>query len=446
MPFDFGRTVKQSVVFILYLGLTLILCASVIQEGGEAYAGDLGAYVATLIVAFGIFTIILQKYTINAASSGTFKNSLLNRTADVLLAAAAAFVVVHILWLGHIPLVTGASINDYYDVMRVRQGIFFDALPVFRYGPNLLLKSLFPFLILYFYVVGRRVHFWCAVVIATLYGAALMNKMFIVIPIAPIFLLLIMRRKIFLAASILALPVAMLAILVFVQNPHTRPTFWTAPEDATASGKPLIIERSVTASMAANMTADMTAEKMTEKMEGMLGVKLAANIDGIVFPAFQFFQTIYIRIFVIPGQVVKAWFNNIPSNLPYANGCGYRWASGLLGCEFRFIPQLIHDIENPALVAEGIKGTMTAANFMEDYANFGRWGLIFSGIFMGFLLSLIGAIYRKNWRSALLLNLIPVMMLIELPLSTILWTGGWAVTTLLYLVFRERMGNLELTQ
>lgn len=82
---------------------------------------------------------------------------------------------------------------------------------------------------------------------------------------------------------------------------------------------------------------------------------------------------------------------------------------------------------------------MTAASFMEDYANFGYAGLVLSGVLFALLLAFIARMFSGDWRWALILNFIPIAMMIELPLSTVLLTGGWAVTLMLYLIFRDRL-------
>lgn len=407
---------KQSAAFFLYLALTLILVCSVTRQSGTAFVDDLVSYLVALILAFLAFSVAARKLRISDFGSGRPPLLPLAALANLLLAASILFIAGHFVSLGGVPLIKGALDNDYYSIMRTRQSIFMDAPGLFRYGANLLLKSLFPFLILYFYAVRDMKRFWITLFVAICYGAALMNKIFIVIPAFPIIVFLFYKRRFKMAGMALALPVALLAILVFVQNPQVRPKLWTPVGMATASGAPMVTERS---------NGDQI------------------QVDVTASPAYQFVETIYLRTIVIPGQVVTAWFRHIPENLPYAKGCAYRWAAAILRCEFQFMPQKVHDIENPILVREGIKGTMTAANFMEDYANFGRAGLIGSGIVMGFLLALIGVIYGVRWRVAILLNLIPIAMLVELPLSTILLTGGWAFTTLLYALFKSRIDELE---
>lgn len=419
---------KNSAVFLLYCGLLAALCRSVTAESGFTNTPYLLTYAGSLLLSYLLFSRLLG---IRGVSSGAPKMPadsrlarISDRLANGLLAGCAIFIALHFFYLGQVPVLGGIVSNDYYDIMRIRQSVFFEAPAVFRYLPNIVLKSLIPFLLLYFYVTGRRRIFLIALGVGTFYGLALMNKMFVVILYAPLMLYLLFSRRFFLAARMALIPVAALALLVFVQNPQVRPEFWTPRDKATASGKPLIIE-------APTLAETMAARKKTESSS---------------YPVVQFVETIYLRIFVVPGQVVAVWFSNIPARLPFANGCGYRFVAAIRGCEFQFYPSLVHDIENPILVREGVHGTMTAASFMEDYANFGYRGLVLSGVVFAFLLAFIARMFSGDWRWALMLNFIPVAMMIELPLSTVLLTGGWAVTLLLYLVFRDRLKSAAETK
>lgn len=418
---NIGRRAKESAVFLLYCGLLAVLYYSIISESGPKSAPQLLTYAGSLLLSYGLFRKLLFKGDgREAARKDRQAISFIkypDRFADGLLIVCAIFIASHFFYLGYVPVADGILSNDYYDIMRIRQSVFFEAPAVFRYLPNIILKSLLPFLLLYYCVVGQKGRFWLSMVIATFYGVALMNKMFVVILYAPLMLYLLFNRRFFTAAWIALLPLGALALLVFVQNPQVRPELWTARGAATASGKPLVIE------------APTTLEQLVEKKK----------TQSSAYPALQFVETIYLRVFVVPGQVVTVWFSNIPQKLPFANGCGYRLIAAIRGCEFRFFPSLVHDIENPILVREGVRGTMTAASFMEDYANFGNKGLVLSGIVLALLFALIARLFAGNWRWALILNFIPVAMMIELPLSTVLLTGGWATTFLLYPIFRARL-------
>jgi len=412
---------KKSAVFLLYCALLAVLCSSVVAQSGSENSFPLLVYAASLALGYMLFYRLLcrqgQAQAPHEEQPGAGFTPRSDRLADGLLVACTGFIVLHFAYLGQVPVVTAILSNDYYDIMRIRQGVFFEAPALFRYPPNILLKSVLPFLMLYYCAAGRQKRFWVTVALATFYGLAMLNKMFVVILYAPLVLYLLFKRRFLVAGVIALIPVGALALLVFVQNPHIRPEFWTPRNLATASGKPLVIE-------APTVLAALAAKKQAESP---------------TYPAFKFMETIYLRIFVVPGQVVSVWFSNIPERLPFANGCGYRVVAALRGCEFQFYPALVHDVENPILVAEGIHGTMTAASFMEDYANFGVRGLVLGGALLALLLALIARLFGGNWRWALIFNLIPIAMMMELPLSTVLLTGGWASTLLLYHLFR---GNL----
>ncbi|MCE4061557.1 hypothetical protein LXM60_15230 [Pandoraea sputorum] len=401
----------ESAVFLLYCAMFGMLSFSILNESDGRFGEYLTLYFVSLVVAYIGFRFLFSKYRASSASQRQQWLQGSNRAADILLAVSCAIIVAHFIYLGHIPLFTASMSNDYFGVMRVRQAIFFDAPAVFRYLPNFVLKSFLPFLTLYFYVQGARWRFVFTMLLGLLYGVALLTKIFVVIPLLPLILYLVLRGRFVKAIGCTALIAAFLAILVFVQNPQVRPTFWTSPDQVTMSGTPLYTE-----------SAPVPAKARTAS-----------------YPAFQFVETIYIRVFAIPGQVITAWFNDIPAKVPFAHGCGYRWLAAIRGCEFQFFPQLVHDIENPILVAQGVHGTMTAASFMEDYANFGGKGMVFGAVMMAFVLALVASVFGREWRWALVMNCIPIGLLIELPLTTVLLTGGWALTILLFLVFRHSL-------
>jgi hypothetical protein len=417
LPENIRNRVRHSAAFLLYCGLFLVLFVSVLTQSGSRNLPYLLVYSAALLLSYGLFLRLFRPVG-GAASGGSYSKRFLpmaDSIANGLLIASVLFILLHFAYLGQIPVFAGIRNNDYYDIMRIRQSVFYEASAPFRYVPNLLVKSVLPFLLLFYSVTARRKLFWFAVVLGTFYGLSLLNKMFVVILFAPLILHLCLSKRLFTAARMMLIPLAALALLVFVQNPHIRPEFWTARDKATAAGKPLVVEGNV-------------SHKYTESAS---------------YPASQFIETIYLRVFIVPGEVVTAWFNNIPANLPFANGCGYRLVAAARGCEFRFFPSLVHDIENPRLVKEGVHGTMTAASFMEDYANFGTKGLVLSGVLLALVLTLVARLFAGNWRWALILNFIPISMMLELPLTTVMLTGGWALSLLLYYVFRARLGEVD---
>ena len=333
-----------------------------------------------------------------------------------LLIVSIAFVFAHFLYLGHVPVIDGLLEKEYYAVMLIRQSIFEgDVGAIWRYGPNILVKSAFPFLVFYF---ASKSRFWfiLSLLVGGFYAIALMNKIFIILLILPAFIRLIFELRLVRAVALGIVPLVGFTILINVQNPHQRPELLVEAVDWVLQ----------TVLPEYNRTMAVRAAKNLE----IVSVPRSADIDRVKVVT----NSLYIRVVQIPGLVMTDWFENIPAKLPFGHGCGYRWMAPLVGCEYKSYAAAINDLEHPELVEMGINGTMTSASFMEDYANFGMAGLVFSGIIFATILALLGRLFRVHWKDSLALNSIPLFLLLEIPLSTVILTGGWFLTIILYLL------------
>ena len=87
----------------------------------------------------------------------------------------------------------------------------------------------------------------------------------------------------------------------------------------------------------------------------------------------------------------------------------------------------------PKHAKKGLKGNVNVASFMYEYANFGVYGLILSGVFLGLLFVSIEKIFVNNITLKLAINLIPVLILSSQAITTLLFSGGWGLSILLYL-------------
>jgi hypothetical protein len=78
---------------------------------------------------------------------------------------------------------------------------------------------------------------------------------------------------------------------------------------------------------------------------------------------------------------------------------------------------------------------------MTDYANFGSWGFVISGLVLALLFAALGLVFRDDWKAALALTAVPIMLLMEIQLSTVILTGGWFLTVLFYLMWCRSPGG-----
>lgn len=158
-------------------------------------------------------------------------------------------------------------------------------------------------------------------------------------------------------------------------------------------------------------------------------------------PAFLpgWMKGIFHRVVFVPGEVVASWFAVIPSELDFAYGCGYRVLAILLECEHQNFPELVYALYNKSLVDEGLMGTMNAASFMEEYANFGFLGLAGSAVFMAVLLYLLGLMFYGKRCVGIALNTGPILYLSSGALLTLMVSGGWLTSLLLFALFYEEL-------
>jgi hypothetical protein len=150
-----------------------------------------------------------------------------------------------------------------------------------------------------------------------------------------------------------------------------------------------------------------------------------------------FAYAIYKRVLLIPGKMVADWFKHVPADKPFLKGCGYRFLAPVLNCEFHNYAQELYPIFYPEYAKRGIQGNVNVAHFVYDYANFGWKGLLLSGFVMGILLSLIEILFLESIVYKFSINIFYILMLSSSALTTLLFSGGWGLMILLYLLFKK---------
>jgi len=417
-----------------------MLFSSVALESGFAYVGHMSLYFIALFVSYFTLSrgmsIFLPDIFESREMRISFRDGLSRRASTTLLICSLLFVVLHFIYLGHVPVITAFLEDGYYDIMLIRQSIFFEAPVVYRYVPNFLVKSIFPLLLLYFFLTSKS-KFWITLAVGSFYAIALMNKLFVVLIVMPLSVFFVLDRKYFRVFFLSWVPILGLMLIVFTQNPMIRPIVWSDISNQLSRYAP----RSSEIESIRNPTLAAEVYRLSAAIIQPRESEVANGSD--IRSYFQFVDTVYRRVFVIPGQVVSAWFRRIPADIPFAEGCASRPIASIKGCEFINMPRLMNDLEMPELAKQGIHGTMTAASFMEDYANFGLKGLIFSGVSLGLVLAIVGWLFSTTWRWSLVINLIPIALLIELSLTTVLLSGGWLLSLLLYWIFRDEFESTE---
>jgi hypothetical protein len=438
--------ITTHVALLLYVMMVGLLMASLVAASSLAYVHFVLIFLTSLLISYALFWKLASRIDLGLAVGGCAARG--DRAAVLLLIIAVAFVVAHFVRLGGIPVVHGMLELDYYVVMLIRQYVFHDELhALWRYGPNILVKSVFPFLAFYF-LFRSRLLLVVTLVIGGLYGISLMNKMFIVLLVIPAAISALIVRRWLAVAGLAMIPALGLAFIIQVQNPHLQPQAFVDAMDQLRTHTSLSLaesERSALIRYYEVQSAIIAAEAAAEaeaagRLLGHHGDRSKVFLPDVVRKDKDTntlslaVDTLYRRVFLVPGNVMTSWFSLVPSYLPFAEGCGYRWLAPLIGCKYVAYSVVVNSIENPGLGSRGVRGSMTAASFVEDYANFGKVGLVVSGMVMAAILAIIGRLFGTAWQANIALNAVPLILLLELPLSTVILTGGWIVTLLLYLI------------
>lgn len=394
----------------LYLVAMIWVWAGIFYASGTAYIGYAGLLAiafmgaAGLIFIFGIpvFGPIAQ---MDMGAAG-------HRTAVALVALVVALIGVHWLALGRIPIIAAFGTNSQMQAALIRDSIHQARIPFESYIPTLVVRSIVPFLAIYFIYHRRFGLSWVVMLIGLAYGLSLMQKSYPLLVLVPPGLYCLITRRPVRMAAILAIAVAAVLVAFVAASPRYRPLAF-APAMQTTNPQP-----HAPAPPKQPQTGPAPHRPGIAKMTGAGASALAR------------------RVFVLPGKVVADWFATFPARLPFEHGCGYRFVAPFVGCPFVNTPKRLYPLFYQRNAAAGVHGNYNAAHFAVEYANFGPPGLIVSGILAALVLA--GAAItteRAGLAGVLALNFAPIMTLSSGALHTILLTGGWLLVMILTFAF-----------
>lgn len=360
----------------------------------------------------------LAFFVFYAAISFWFKNKLNLRNIQfnlpvskdwanaALFGFTVIFTIIHFVYLGNVPIVDALNTLDYYKIAFIRQDINNHDASLIKYISAFTVKGVIPFALLYFSIVNKRLFYWFLPV-AIFYSLALMQKSLIVSVMVPTIIYALLNRKFIKAALFSFISITGVFVLVYATNPSLRASQEEIRAAMLKNGKEY------------NMEADRSVS------ESFMTASSA----------------IYTRVFITTGLVAGHWFDNIPNKYPYAKGCGYHFLAPALGCNYDDYDysRIIYDDTYKREAKLGLKGTVTVASFVYDYANFGYIGLIYSGLFLALFFVLLEGWYDENHKFSISINILFVFWLTSGAFTTQLVSGGWLVTMVLYKFYRRNL-------
>lgn len=311
-----------------------------------------------------------------------------------------AIVSLHYLFLNSLPLLQVLSADSDIAISVIRQEGYF-GLPLWmRYASDLAIKSLGPLLLILTAYFRSRL-FWFVLAAGSIYTTMLVARILPAIFLMPLVVYYLMIRQWLRAISAGALMLVLVVTVTTLSSTSMRAESFMLPVTIGAAGGP----------------SDVEADSW------MATSPIYALLD---------------RIMLVPGRVTEQWFSYYRNN-PLEGGCAYQRLAPLLGCPFVNVPTKLYAHFYPENVAAGMNGSLNAATFMLDYANFGEIGFVASAV-LGALLMLAVTVLFSSHPLALPLNLSLLLSLMETNLFTALGSGsGWLLTTSVFILLFRRL-------
>lgn len=377
-------------VFWLFNVVILILFIGMVATSGWKYADRLLIVIATFSLAY-----FASHRWIGFPKSGFRFRALeaigrIRYLNEILFVGCTGIFVLDIIAAGGPPALRAGSVTTVKEFTELRGNIHCGSNSLFVYLSAWNIKAFIPFALLHFALTKRRLLFYLLLAMAAFYAFAMMQKSFIVSMLAPLTILMLLRRK-FRQVGLLATIAVAILVLQTAQLSHL------ISKDETYTNK------------SSEPVTWMSVPKALLK-----------------------------RVFIVPGEIVSKWFEVVPEKKPYLYGDGYKIIAKLKGHRFVEYNEELYPVIRPEYARQGMTGTVNVATFMREYANFGYWGLVLAGCILGFFFVVLERLFSEHKLLFITLNVFPILLLSSSNLLTLLFSGGWIITILMYLVFRQQ--------
>ena len=414
----FIEILKTNSLFVLYTFVFLLLINGVVYISGTTYLPELALYYFTFVIALFLFK--LAGFTNKLANNKiigkiTLQKDLALKTAKILALFSLSAIFIHFFFLGGMPGFMALSLETSDEVVKLRSSITEDFPKWLNYIASFNIKGFLPFLVFFFFCKGEKKYYYVLLLIGCLYCFSLMQKSYVVSFLAPLFIFNLLTKNWKNLVLYCLLIFGIIIGLGFTANPE-----FTNDDKVVAVNKPKQLDK------------DSLEHNVEQEVNNRSGLE-------------QILLNLYERTTVVPGEMVVRWFETIPENKPFLMGSGYRLLALIKGEEFRNYSVELYPIFYPEFAKKGFKGSMNTASFMYDYANFGKIGLMFSAVVLALIIVFLHALFGADFKSKISINAFSILFLSSAALTTTLFSGGWGVMILLYLIIMRSNESTELS-
>lgn len=408
------RVFAVYLVSLLYLALSAFIYAQLADRSTDHVLHVLGVAAGTIVVygsALKLLERVRPSWTADlpVEPAGTMTPGI--RTLLTLMVGLYGMIAFgHFLMLGNIPVLEALTADTDLGVSIARQQGYFGLPGFMRYASDYSVKALGPALLLSTYYFRSRL-FWAVLAIGVIYSLGLFARILPIILFLPLLIyMLMLRRWLHLAGAMTMLAVVLGSVTILSSITLRESTMRLAEEPVNT----------------------LTSVEKMPKPQDLRGHDGDWRRTSAVY-------ALYERAMVVPGQVIYQWFDYYDEPERRENGCGYRLLATKLGCSYVPVPSKLYAAFYPENYENGMRGSLNAASFMAEFANFGARGFLLSALLAGCLFAAIRVIYR-NHPLALPMNLPLIVAAMESSIVTALNSGaGWLVmTAIFFLLFRAR--------
>ncbi len=400
--------VKYNILVILYLFMFLFLFIGVFVHSGDKYLFNLLIYLfafLTSIIIFNklqFFQNIISRIKAKINDKIVITNIQQKKISNFFFYFSISFIIFHLIYLKSIPIFDAFNSNNSDTISIIRNNITENKLLIINYMHSFVIKAILPFFLLFFYIVKEKSKFLIFLVISIFYIFSIISKSPILNLFFPLLIFVFFKKKFKQFFIFLLITILLLIINIFITNPRLR-----GIQDKAQNFDKQRIEE----------TMSMNKTQKT-------------------------IYALYKRTIIAPGEVVSLWFENIPKNLPYLNGCGYRFLKPFMkNCQYKNYSLEMYKLIYKENVDKNINGSLNTASFMYDYANWSNMGLIISAIILTLLFYIISIIFHSNHILAISINGYSILHLSSTCLTTLLFSGGWFLLIILYILFRYKLNE-----
>tara|TARA_B100001287_G_scaffold272907_1_gene275411 strand:- start:446 stop:1777 length:1332 start_codon:yes stop_codon:yes gene_type:complete len=434
------KIAKSHGIFCAYNVVLFALFCGVFVDSGIRFFPLLLIYFIPFVISYFLVKSSFKKQLDLKFINTNFSNYVNPNLKNILIYGFAVLfiftIIIHYYDIGFVPVIKAYLSSDYYEVVDIRKQGNYLSIKFVRYLSSFMIKAIIPFLLFYLLITKRYYLFIVIYILGILYAFSLMQKSFVVTILFPCFTYAIFKKQYLMLIVFTITLFSYMFCLLSVTNPNLKPI---TKSSSTAVPEKLNFNNESKDNK--KVDVEIKQELSSGKNGNVLQKKepnnpSTANKNNTNIPL-TFVNSLMRRVFITPGKIVSKWFENIPNKRPFLNGCGYRFFAPIVGCEYQNYSLKLYKNIFPSYAEKGIKGNVNTTSFMYDYSNFGKTGLVLSALVMGFIIAFIDYLFAFSLLCKFSINGFYVLMLSSSALTTLMFSGGWALMIILFYIYRS---------